>query len=146
VANDRRLQSVQQVSTLVDTCVLLDILTDDAKWADWSANAVAEAGDVGDLVINPIIYAEVCAGFDRIEDVDAALPAADFLREALPYPAGFLASRAFVTYRGRGGLKSSPLPDFYIGAHAAVNRYRLITRDTARFRSYFPSVELVAPE
>lgn len=130
---------------MVDTCVLLDILTDDAEWADWSATAVASARDVGDLVINPIIYAEVCAGFDRIEDVDAALPAADFLREALPYPAGFLASRAFVSYRGRGGSKSSPLPDFYIGAHAAVNRYRLITRDTARFRSYFPSVELVVP-
>jgi predicted nucleic acid-binding protein len=130
---------------MVDTCVLLDILTDDPEWADWSATAVAEARDIGDLVINPIIYAEVCAGFDRIEDVDAALPSADFLREALPYSAGFLASRAFATYRGRGGLKSSPLSDFYIGAHAAVNRYRLITRDTTRFRSYFPSVELVTP-
>jgi predicted nucleic acid-binding protein len=145
VASDRLLQSVRQVSTMVDTCVLLDILTDDAEWADWSATAVAEARDIGDLVINPIIYAEVCAGFDRIEEVDAALPAADFLREALPYPAGFLASRAFVAYRGRGGLKSSPLPDFYIGAHAAVNQYQLITRDTSRFRSYFPTLQLVTP-
>ncbi len=130
---------------MVDTCVLLDILTDDAEWADWSAEAVAGARDIGNLVINPIIYAEVCAGFDRIETVDAALPATDFLREALPYPAGFLASRAFVAYRRRGGQKSSPLPDFYIGAHAAVNRYRLITRDTARFQTYFPSIELVTP-
>ncbi|WP_328332660.1 type II toxin-antitoxin system VapC family toxin [Kribbella sp. NBC_00382] len=145
MASDRRLQSVTQVSTMVDTCVLLDILTDNAEWADWSATAVAGARDLGDLVINPIIYAEVCAGFDRIEDVDAALPAADFLREALPYPAGFLASRAFVTYRSRGGLKSSPLPDFYIGAHSAVNGYRLITRDSARFRTYFPTIELVTP-
>lgn len=130
---------------MVDTCVLLDILTDDAEWADWSAGAVAGARDIGNLVINPIIYAEVCAGFDRIEDVDAGLPATDFLREALPYPAGFLASRAFVAYRRRGGLKSSPLPDFYIGAHAAVNRYRLISRDTARFQTYFPTIELVTP-
>ena len=146
MANDHLLQSVTQVSTMVDTCVLLDILTDDPDWADWSATAVAGARDLGDLVINPIIYAEVCAGFDRIEDVDTALPAADFLREALPYPAGFLASRAFVTYRGRGGLESSPLPDFFIGAHAAVNRYRLITRDTARFQTYFPTIELVTPD
>jgi predicted nucleic acid-binding protein len=96
-------------------------------------------------VINPIIYAEVSAGFDRIEDVDAALPAADFIREPLPYQAGFLAARAFVDYRRRGGARSSPLADFYIGAHAAVNRYRLVTRDTARFKTYFPTVELVTP-
>jgi len=146
VANDRPLQAVRPVATMVDTCVLLDILTDDAEWADWSAVAVAGARDVSELVINPIIYAEVSAGFDRIEDVDAALPPADFLREALPYPAGFLAARAFVAYRRRGGRKSSPLPDFYIGAHAAVNRYRLITRDAARFQTYFPTIELVTPD
>jgi predicted nucleic acid-binding protein len=96
-------------------------------------------------VINPIIYAEVSAGFDRIEDVDAALPAAGFIREPLPYQAGFLAARAFVDYRRRGGARSFPLADFYIGAHAAVNRYRLVTRDTARFKTYFPTVELVTP-
>jgi hypothetical protein len=145
VANERLLQAVRPTATLVDTCVLLDILADSPQWADWSATTVAEARDDGDLVINPIIYAEVSAGFDRIEDVDAALPSSDFLREALPYPAGFLAARAFVTYRRRGGSRSSPLPDFYIGAHAAVNRYRLITRDTARFKTYFPTVDLVTP-
>ncbi|GAA1591001.1 type II toxin-antitoxin system VapC family toxin [Kribbella sancticallisti] len=145
MANERLLQAVRPTATLVDTCVLLDILTDSPQWADWSAKTVAEARDAGDLVINPIIYAEVSAGFDRIEDVDAALPGSDFLREALPYPAGFLAAQAFVAYRRRGGSRSSPLPDFYIGAHAAVNRYRLITRDTARFKSYFPSIELVTP-
>jgi predicted nucleic acid-binding protein len=145
VANDRLLQAVRPTATMVDTCVLLDILTDSPQWAEWSAMTVAEARDAGDLVINPIIYAEVSAGFDRIEDVESALPSSDFLREALPYPAGFLAARAFVTYRRRGGAGNSPLPDFYIGAHAAVNRYRLITRDTARFTAYFPTVDLVTP-
>ncbi|MEV0287094.1 MULTISPECIES: type II toxin-antitoxin system VapC family toxin [unclassified Kribbella] len=134
-----------QPVVLVDTCVLLDILTDDREWGDWSATAVARARDEGDLAINPIIYAEVCAGFDRIEDVDAALPVLDFRREPLPYHAGFLAAHAFVTYRRRGGAKTSPLPDFYIGAHAAVQRYRLITRDTRPFRTYFPRVELITP-
>jgi predicted nucleic acid-binding protein len=142
--SERFLQAVPPV-LLVDTCVLLDILTANRDWADWSATAVADARDTGDLVINPIIYAEVSAGFDRIEQLDAALPATDFLREPLPYQAGFLAAKAFVDYRRRGGSRTAPLPDFYIGAHAAVKRYRLITRDTARFRTYFPTVELVTP-
>jgi predicted nucleic acid-binding protein len=143
VPNEHLLQSVRPTATLVDTCVLLDILTDSPEWARWSATTVAKARDEGDLVINPIIYAEVSAGFDRIEEVDAALPAGDFLREPLPYPAGFLAAKAFVAYRRQGGSRTSPLPAFYIGAHAAVSRYRLITRDAARFRTYFPGIELV---
>jgi predicted nucleic acid-binding protein len=130
---------------LVDTCVLLDILTDDDQWSSWSADAVADARDQGELVINPIVYAEVSAGFDRIEDLDAALPVSDFRREALPFPAGFLASRAFLGYRRSGGSKTSPLPDFYIGAHAAVQRYQVITRDPRPFRTYFPSVRLITP-
>lgn len=145
MANERVLQAVRPSVVLVDTCVLLDILTASPSWATWSATAVAEARDDGELVINPIIYAEVSAGFERVEDVDAALPATDFLREPLPYQAGFLAAKAFVDYRKRGGSRTAPLPDFYIGAHAAVNHYRLITRDTARFRTYFPTVELVTP-
>ncbi|MFG1818656.1 type II toxin-antitoxin system VapC family toxin [Kribbella sp. NPDC049174] len=132
-------------AVLVDTCVLLDILTDDREWGGWSAEAVAQARDKGELVINPIVYAEVCAGFDRIEDVDAALPVMDFRREPLPFHAGFLAAHAFVTYRRRGGAKTSPLPDFYIGAHAAVQRYQVITRDAKRFRTYFPRVGLITP-
>ncbi|MBC6451751.1 type II toxin-antitoxin system VapC family toxin [Actinokineospora sp. HBU206404] len=132
--------------TLVDTCVLLDILTDDPSWADWSEDAVADARDAGELVINPIIYAEVSAGFDTIEDLDAALPTADFSREPLPYQAGFLASRAFIAYRKRGGPRRSPLPDFYIGAHAAVNRYQLLTRDAARYQTYFPTLRLITPD
>lgn len=132
--------------TLVDTSVLLDVLTDDPKWADWSEDAIAEARDTGELAINPIIYAEVSAGFDTIEALDDALPAADFVRKPLPYQAGFVAARAFVAYRRRGGERRSPLPDFYIGAHAAVERYRLLTRDAARYRTYFPRLLLKSPD
>jgi len=136
----------RHTATLVDTSVLLDVLTDDAKWADWAEDAIAEARDGGDLVINPIIYAEVSAGFDTIEELDAALPTTEFTREPLPYQAGFVAARAFVAYRRRGGERRSPLPDFYIGAHAAVNRYRLLTRDAARYRTYFPTLSLMTPD
>jgi predicted nucleic acid-binding protein len=139
------LQVVRPTATLVDTCVLLDILTDNRTWVDWSSTAVADARDQGELVINPLIYAEVSAGFERIEEVDAALPATDFRREPLPYEAGFLAAKAYIAYRRRGGTRTSPLPDFYIGAHAAVHRYRVITRDKARFQTYFPGVELLLP-
>ena len=132
--------------TLVDSSVILDIVTDDPAWAPWSADALIEARDNGALVINPIVYAEVSAGFDRIEDLDDSLHTEDFQREALPYEAAFLAGKAFLAYRRRGGQKRSPLPDFYIGAHAAVRRYRLLTRDTARYRTYFPTIGLTAPE
>jgi len=131
--------------TLVDTCVLIDVLTDNPTWADWSATALADARDTGELAINPIVYAEVSAAFDTIEALNDALPARDFVRHPLPYEAGFLASRAFVTYRRRGGARRSPLPDFYIGAHAAVSRFRLLTRDASRYRGYFPTVELLTP-
>jgi predicted nucleic acid-binding protein len=102
--------------------------------------------DYGVVVINPIVYAEVSVGFDRIEDLDDALPAEDFRREALPYEAGFLAGKAFPAYRRRSGQKRSPLPDFYIGAHAAARGYRLLTRDAPRYRTYFPTLTLIAPE
>ncbi len=132
--------------TLVDSSVILDIVTEDSAWSEWSADALAQALDDGPLVINPIVYAEVSAGFDRIEDLDDAVPADDFQRDALPYEAGFLAAKAFLAYRRRGGQKRSPLPDFYIGAHAAVRGYRLLTRDAARYRTYFPTVSFIAPE
>ncbi|MGC4749741.1 type II toxin-antitoxin system VapC family toxin [Micromonospora sp. DT201] len=133
-------------TTLVDTNVLLDILTDDPKWADWSGTALAEARDAGNLVINPIVYAEVSVRFDRIEELDEALPAGDFLREELPYQAGFLAGKAYARYRKLGGAKRSPLADFYIGAHAAVCRYHLLTRDGSRYRTYFPTLKLNTPD
>jgi predicted nucleic acid-binding protein len=131
--------------TLVDSSVILDIVTADPDWAQWSENALAQARDEGTLVINPIVYAEVSAGFDRIEDLDDALPADDFGRESLPYEAGFLAGKAFLAYRRRGGQKRSPLPDFYIGAHAAVRGHHLLTRDAARYRTYFPTITIIAP-
>jgi predicted nucleic acid-binding protein len=134
-----------QRATLIDSSVVLDIVTDDPAWGDWSADALAQARDDGRLVINPIVYAEVSAGFKRIEDLDEIIPASDFEREPLPYQAGFVAGKAFLIYRKRGGVRHSRLPDFYIGAHAAVSGYRLLTRDASRFRAYFPSVELIAP-
>lgn len=134
------------ITTLVDSNVLLDIATDDHEWAPWSDRAVAQARDRGRVVINPIIYAEVSVGYDTIEALDEAMPADDFERESLPYAAGFLAGKAFLTYRRRGGTKTSPIADFYVGAHAATNRYPLLTRDPARYRNYFPTVELITPE
>lgn len=131
--------------TLVDSNVLLDLLTEDPAWSPWSGEALATARDAGTLVINPIVYAEVSVRFARVEDLDAAVPATDFLREELPYAAGFLAGKAYVRYRRQGGTKSSPIADFYIGAHAAVCGYRLLTRDPARYRTYFPALSLVAP-
>jgi predicted nucleic acid-binding protein len=135
----------ERPSALVDSTVLLDILTEDPTWARWSALALARARDDGRLVINPIVYAEVSVGFDRIEDLDHAVSQDDFQREPLPYQAGFVAGKAFLTYRKRGGQRRSPLPAFYIGAHAAVRKYQLLTRDAARYRTYFPTVELIAP-
>lgn len=132
--------------TLVDSNVLLDILTEDPTWSPWSIPALAAARDAGTLVINPIVYAEVSVRFARIEELDAAIPATDFLREELPYSAGFLAGKAYIRYRRQGGTKNSPIADFYIGAHAAVCDYDLLTRDTARYRTYFPKLALVAPE
>ena len=130
---------------LVDSNVLLDIATEDKRWAEWSAAALERAADSHVLVINPLIYAEVSIGFATIEELEDALPAAMFRREPLPYEAGFLAGKAFLDYRRRGGKRSSPLPDFYIGAHAAIAGLRLLTRDTSRYRTYFPAVVLLSP-
>ena len=130
---------------LVDSNILLDVLTDDARWSERSAAVLARLADRHDLVLNPIVYAEVSVGFDRIEDVEAALPAGTFRREALPWDAAFLAGQCFLRYRRAGGARRAPLPDFYIGAHAAVRGIPLLTRDAARYRSYFPKLELIVP-
>jgi predicted nucleic acid-binding protein len=130
---------------LVDSNVLLDVATDDPKWADWSGSTLRQVADESILVINSLIYAEVSIGFSSIEALEDALPAALYRRDDLPYEAAFLAGKAFLRYRQRGGSRRSPLPDFYIGAHAAVAGYRLLTRDAARYRTYFPKLELVAP-
>lgn len=130
---------------MVDSNVLLDVLTEDPKWAPWSTKALAEQADHDLLAINPIIYAEVSIGFQRIEDVDAALPAQTFHRLALPWEAAFLAGKCFLAYRRRGGARSSALPNFYVGAHASVTGMTLLTRDARLYRSYFPKLSLVAP-
>ena len=132
-------------AVLVDSNVLLDILTEDPTWGRWSEEALAHCADTGLLVINPIIYAEVSVRFERIEDLDAALPPAVFQRVPLPWEAAFLAGKSFLAYRKRGGRKRSPLPDFYIGAHAAVAGMTVLTRDVARFQTSFPTVQLIAP-
>jgi predicted nucleic acid-binding protein len=132
-------------ATLVDSNVLLDVATGDVSWHDWSAGALASAADKGPLVINPIVYAEVSIGFDSIEELDDALPPEIFVREQLPYEAAFLAGKAFVAYRRRGGVRPLPLPDFYIGAHAAINGHAVLTRDAQRYSTYFPTVRLRAP-
>ena len=131
--------------TLVDANVLIDVATDDPQWSDWSAKELAKAGQGGRLVINPVVYAEVSIAFDRIEDLNAVLPEAVFHREDLPWEAAFLAGKAFRAYRRRGGARTLPMPDFYIGAHAAIRRHRLLTRDAARFQTYFPTLDLITP-
>jgi len=132
--------------TLVDANVLLDVLTEDEKWLGWSMNALEMAAERGPLVINPIIYAEVSVRFSLVEEMEAALPAPDYRRSQLPWEAAFLAAKAFVAYRSRGGTRSSTLPDFFIGAHAAVDGLSLLTRDASRYRTYFPTVALNAPD
>ena len=131
--------------TLVDSNVLLDVLTEDPRWFAWSSEALSRRAGESALVINPIIYAEVSIGFVRIEELDEALNAAGFERRPLPWEAAFLAGKCFQRYRRRGGARTSTLPDFYIGAHAAVSGLALLTRDAARYRTYFPRLEIISP-
>lgn len=130
---------------LVDSNVILDLLTEDSEWLDWSADALERHAESSHLVINPVIYAEVAVGFTSVEELDEALPGDYFRREALPWDAAFLAGHAFVRYRRHGGARLHPLPDFYIGAHAAVAGYTLLTRDPRRYRTYFPKLRIVSP-
>ncbi len=130
---------------LVDANVLLDILTADAQWSEWSADKLERALGQG-LGINPVIYAEISVCFQSETELAAALDLPDLTQLALPYEAAFRAGRAFVEYRRQGGNRRSPLPDFFIGAHAEVEGMTLLTRDAARYRTYFPKVKLIAPE
>jgi hypothetical protein len=129
----------------VDTSVLLDLLDEDEEWMEWSASMLTHAAERGRVVINQLIYAEASVTFDTIEELEEALPVAFFVREPLPWQAAFLAGKAFATYRRRGGSHRSPLPDFYIGAHAAIAGHTLLTRDPNRYRSYFPKLRIIAP-
>ncbi|NER52582.1 MAG: type II toxin-antitoxin system VapC family toxin [Symploca sp. SIO1A3] len=130
---------------MVDSNVILDVITEDPQWFDWSSQMLTDYANQGDLVINPIIYAEIAIGFNQPEEVEEALPEDFFRRDPLPYSAAFLAGQSFLAYRRRGGERRSPLPDFYIGAHAAVANLPLLTRDVNRYQTYFPSVQLITP-
>lgn len=132
--------------TLVDSNVLIDLFTEDPVWLDWSSRALERAAADSRLAINPIIYAEISIRFAAIEELEDALPRGDFDRLPLPWEAAFLAGKCFVRYKRAGGAKRSPLPDFYIGAHAAVGGYTLLTRDAGRYREYFPRLRIVAPQ
>jgi predicted nucleic acid-binding protein len=130
---------------LVDTNVFVDLWTRDPVWGDWSEDALARAAEAGPLGVNPIIYAELCLGFERDSQLEESLAEVGVRRLALPYQAAWPAARAFAAYRRRGGRRSAPLPDFFIGAHALVEELTLLTRDPRRYRTYFPGVRLIAP-
>jgi predicted nucleic acid-binding protein len=130
---------------LVDSNVILDVFSNDTKWADWSEGALEELGAAHRLFINPIIYAEVSIGFECIEELESALRPTGFILIDIPKEALFLAGKVFLKYKKRRGNRRSPLPDFFIGAHAAIMELALLTRDAQRYHSYFPSVRLVSP-
>lgn len=130
---------------LVDSNVLLDVMLSDPTWGKWSNDILLSLADDNTLTINPVIYAEISVRFARIEDLDAAFPEESFQRRPIPYQAAFLAGKCFLKYRTRGGTRTSPLPDFFIGAHAAIEKLPLITRDPARYQTYFPTVKLICP-
>lgn len=130
---------------LVDSNIILDVFLDDPNWADWSEAILDEYTQRGLLYINSIVYSEISIGFEKIEDLESAILKAGFQMLEVPREALFLAGKAFLKYRKRKGRKNTPLPDFYIGAHAAVLNLGLITRDVSRYRSYFPTVKLISP-
>ncbi len=131
---------------LVDSNVILDIFLDDPNWAEWSESKLEKFSSTSNLFINPVVYSEVSIGFERIEDLESALNRGGFQMLEIPKEALFLAGKAFLEYRKKKGVKRSPLPDFYIGAQAAVLKMDLITRDESRYRTYFPTVNLICPK
>jgi predicted nucleic acid-binding protein len=133
-------------AVIVDSNVILDIVGPESSWLAWSQDTLAVASRSARLVVNPITYAEASIRFQRAEEIDAVLPREVWFREPIPFEAAFLAGKVFMDYRRKGGTRRSPLPDFFIGAHAAVAGYTLLTRDAKRYRTYFPTVKLIAPE
>jgi predicted nucleic acid-binding protein len=131
---------------LVDTNILIDVVNDDPRWADWSIHQLRVQSKIHVLSINPIIYSELSSAFSKIEDLDDVLQTMGLKFVQIPKPALFLAAKAFLMYRKKGGNKHNVLGDFFVGAHAAVSRLPVLTRDTQRYQTYFPSVELVSPK
>ncbi len=131
---------------LIDTNVLLDLVTDDPVWAEWSIQQLDSASFRGPLTINDVVYAELSVRFERIEDLDEVLDEAGITLAPIPRAALFLAGKVFRRYRAAGGIRNGVLPDFFIGAHAAVAGLPLLTRDVQRYRTYFPSLSVIAPE
>ncbi|MFT3742821.1 MAG: type II toxin-antitoxin system VapC family toxin [Pyrinomonadaceae bacterium] len=130
---------------MIDSNVLLDLYDVDSEWHVWSKSHLAAAADSSELAINPIIYAEVSIRFETPDQFDDIFPPEIYHRRALPFSAAFMAAKAHLAYRSRGGVRAATLPDFFIGAHAAVAGYKILTRDPRRFRRYFPSVTLISP-
>lgn len=134
------------MATMIDTNVLVDVAVRDPNWLGWSRRKIAEAAARGTLVINQIVFSEFSVRYDRVETVEALLPADEFLRESLPWLSSFAAGRAFGAYRRNGGAKERVLPDFLIGAHAYLRGYSLLTRDPKGYRAYFPDLDIISPE
>jgi predicted nucleic acid-binding protein len=130
---------------LVDTNILVDVLQDDAEWSEWSIGQLRTQAQVHALAINPVIYAEMSLSFSTLEALEAVVGRMQLELHEVPRPALFLAGKAFAQYRRRGGTKTQVLPDFFIGAHAAIQGWPLLTRDAARYRSYFPGLQVLAP-
>jgi len=131
---------------LVDSCVLLDLFTNDPHWADWSEATLEQYSRTNTLYINSIVYTEISIGFDRVEEVEEAIESLGIKVLEMPREALFLTGKAFMKYRNNKGAKNSPLPDFFIGAHASVSQLMLITRDLSKYKTYFPQVELIHPD
>ena len=133
------------MAIMIDSNVILDIVSQDREWFEWSCETVKSLAQGNVLVINAVIYSEVSIGYKNIEEVEDLFVPDYFIREPIPWEACFLAGKCFLNYRKKGGTKTSPLPDFFIGAHALVRGLRLLTRDTARYRTYFPRLQLISP-
>jgi predicted nucleic acid-binding protein len=133
------------VDVLVDSNIILDVLTEDRTWFSWSSAALAREADTSNLIINPIIYSEISIRFATIEELEETLDPLVFRKEPIPWEAAFLAGKVFLKYKRRGGSRTMPLPDFFIGAHALIAGIPLLTRDKKRYRRYFPNLHLIAP-
>ncbi len=129
----------------VDSCVLLDLFTDDENWADWSERTLEKYSQTNTLYINSIVYTEISIGFNKVEEVESAIEELGIKVLEMPREASFLTGKAFLKYRKSKGNKISPLPDFFIGAHASVSGFDLITRDLAKYKTYFPQIKLIHP-